>query len=145
MRIGDIIYHKELIFSDGEIDCKHNRPCIFLFEEEVEGEKFVVNIPLSSQIKTFNKQEDTMLIPDVIYRYRTLSFAKIGNVVISPLENITETGRSVSQNTVFQILDKIMEYEPTEDQIEFYKYLKINIEKIIVNQDVKKNEKKKQK
>ena len=128
MQIGDIIYHNELIFSDGKKDQKHNRPCIFLFEEEVEDEKFAVNMPLSSNIETFNKKQDTFLIPDVIYRYRKLSFAKIGNIVISPMEEISPTGRSVSNRTVMQLLEKIMKYEPLENQKMFYEYVKKSLE-----------------
>ncbi len=128
MKIGDIIYHNELVFSDGKIDKKNKRPCIYLFEDVIEGKIFVVNIPLSSKISTFNKQENTMLIPDVIYRYRKLSFAKIGNIIISPIENIVPEGRRVSNNTVMQLLNKIMEYEPKEKQKDFYEYVKKSLE-----------------
>ena len=131
MKIGDIIYHEELIFSDGVKDEKKHRPCIFLYEQEEENKSYTYSIPLTSNIDGFNKyNERIVFIPEIIYRYRTLSFAKIGNIIKAPSETVVKTEKSLSLNTILHIIDRIIEYKPKEENIDFYKNNKETLKKI---------------
>lgn len=68
---GEIVYHDELYFEDKILDSKYKRPCVVLYEIEIDGIKYVCTCPLTSQIKTFNKKpQNYVLIPTVIYNYR---------------------------------------------------------------------------
>lgn len=125
MKIGDIIYHEELIFSDGIKDVKKKRPCMYLYEETIDDITYTYSIPITSKVKSLNYFSDRVVfIPDIISGYRKLSFAKIGNIVKSKSTNIIPTGRSLSSNTIIHIIDRILEYQPTKEKKQFYEKIK---------------------
>lgn len=123
MKIGDIICHREIIFNDGKKDVKEKRPCIFLFGEFENGEYITYSIPLSSQVKQFNKYPDKyVFIPEQIYGYKKLSFAKVDGIIKTPSDGVILTDKKVSLDTVKNIVARLKNIEFRE-KINFYDYL----------------------
>ena len=72
---GEIVYHDNLIFSDGCIDKKEKRPCIVLFEFYLNDIGYVCTVPITSSVKSFNKKngyKSHRLISQTIYSYKKL-------------------------------------------------------------------------
>ena len=125
MQKGDIIYHKELICNDKIKDNKQKRPCIVIFSEEKLDGEYVYSIPLTSQVKTFNKKPDNYcLIPEIIYNYKKLNFANVEGIVCSKIDNIYETGIKVDENTLERIIKKIENIKVKKKQKEHYEHIK---------------------
>ena len=79
-KLGEIVYHDTLYFSDGQKDNKKNRPCIVIYNNP--DKKYGITIPLTSTIKSFNKNnKNYSFIPHVIYSERKLNFVKINNIL----------------------------------------------------------------
>ena len=122
MKLGDIIYFNNLVFKDGKKDIKYNRPCIYLFEENIDGKDFVFSIPITSRIVRFNnvKNDSLILIPETIYNYRKLSFAKIDGIISTQKNEMIGTEITLANETINNILTKTIEIT---DDIELRKKL----------------------
>ena len=106
---GEIVYHDELYFEDKILDSKNKRPCVVLYEIEIDGINYVCTCPLTSQIKTFNKKpQNYVLIPTVIYNYRKISFANISNTRLRKFENTHKTNIPLDEVTVSLIKQRII-------------------------------------
>ena len=137
MKIGSIVYQKKLIFSDGIEDVKSNRPCIYLYEERIDEKKYAFIIPVTSNVKRFNKDSSKyVFIPETLYNYRKFSFAKIDNILIVPAEQIIPAQQLLSDNTLINILKRLKEFKPIREDRKKYeimndtlKYLEPELEK----------------
>lgn len=106
---GDIVYHDNLYFQNKILDNKKNRPCVVLYEIEIDGINYVCTCPLTSQIKSFNKKpQNYVLIPDIIYNYKKISFANISSVGLREEENTHKTNILIDKTVVSLIKNKIM-------------------------------------
>ena len=125
MQKGDIIYHKKLIFNDKTQDNKKYRPCVVIFiEDKVDG-KYIYSVPLTSQVKTFNKKPKYYcLMPEIIYNYKKLSFANITGVTCNKIDNVCETGLKVDETTMEVIIRKIENIKVKGEQKELYEHIK---------------------
>lgn len=122
---GDIIYHDDLIFLDGVKDNKKMRPCIVLFSEDRKDNTYVYSVPLTSQLETFNKQpKKHVLIPEVVYRNRCFSFAKVSDVVCCPVDKVNSTGIKLDKNTIQSVIRKVYSVHVRKNKINYYKHLK---------------------
>lgn len=125
MEKGDIIYHKELIFNDKVKDKKQDRPCVVIFREDRLDGEYVYSVPLTSQVKAFNKKPKSYcLMPEIIYNYKKLSFAKIEGVTCSRIDNICETGLKIDETTMEVIIRKIENIKVKKQQKELYEHIK---------------------
>ena len=106
---GEIVYHDELYFENEILDSKNKRPCVVLYEIEIDGINYVCTCPLTSQIKTFNKKpQNYVLIPSVIYNYRKISFANISNTGLRKFENTHKTYIPIDEGTISIIKQRII-------------------------------------
>lgn len=106
---GDIVYHDNLYFQNKILDNKKNRPCVVLYEIEIDGINYICTCPLTSQIKSFNKKpQNYVLIPDIIYNYKKISFANISSVGLRKEEDTHKTNIPIDKKVVSLIKDKIM-------------------------------------
>jgi len=145
MQKGDIIYHKELVFNDKVKDNKKGRPCVFIFSEDRLDGKYVYSVPLTSQVKTFNKRPNGYcLMPEIIYKYKKLSFAKIDGIVCSRAENVCETGLKIDENTIDMLIKKIENIKTRKDLKEYYQYIKKLIIYMKLFDELKKREQNKE-
>lgn len=141
--IGDIVYHDKLVFSDKTKDGKKNRPCIVLFSIFKNNQGYVCTCPLTSHVKTFNKRPyNYLFIPEVVYNYRKLNFAKLNDVNFYKEENTHHTGIKVDIDIVKLLKNKIIIRE-NKNQVALYnevrKYLNyIELFEYIENQEIKK-------
>jgi len=105
MKLGDIVYFNDLIFKDGKKDKKENRSCIYLFEEDINDICYVYSIPIISKLLRFNNINDDSLvfIPETIYNYRKLSFAKVDGIIKLPKEDMKYSGITLSSGTIKKI------------------------------------------
>lgn len=116
MNFGDIVNLERLVFKDGEVDKKINRPCIFLFSEVINEKEHAYIMPITSQIKTFNKNSGKyVFIPEIIYRYKKLSFAKLDGIVCVPIERLTKRNISLAIETKKHLCKRITEYEQEKE------------------------------
>lgn len=105
---GDIVYHENIVFSNGMIDNKKKRPCLVLFIVEIEEEQIICTVPLTSQVKSLNKRpNDYYLMPEIIYNYTKLSIANIKETNFHQLEDTYDTGLSLGEETTNAIINKI--------------------------------------
>lgn len=112
---GDIVYHDNLYFQNRTLDNKKNRPCIVLYEIEINGINYICTCPLTSQIKSFNKKpQNYVLIPDIIYNYKKISFANISSVGLRKEEDTHKTNIPIDKKVVSLIKDKIMNSKISE-------------------------------
>lgn len=103
--LGDIVYNNNLIFGDNMVDKKSNRPCIVLFEAKNKNKTYVGSCPLTSNLRSFNKKPDNYtLLSEPLKHYNQLSFVKLNSINISPLQNLRDTGMSISQKEAERIL-----------------------------------------
>ncbi len=110
MITGTIVTTSHLRFSSGHIDEKNDRPCIFLFEKE-ENQKYGYIMPLTSKVERFNDDCDRFIfIHEEIYRYRTLSFARVDGMIRVPIEDLTSTGIVLKKQTLLFLFKKIREF-----------------------------------
>ena len=109
---GDIVYHKRLVFKDGELDNKKNRPCIVLFEININGKEYVCTCPLTSSIDKFNKSGTSKyyMITQPVYQYKKISFAKINSLLLQRTKDTFHTGCHLNSEDFNIIVDKIKEY-----------------------------------
>lgn len=106
---GKIVYHDQVIFGDNQIDNKKNRPCIVLFSIDTKEKSYVCTCPLTSQVRSFNKDSRRKkFIPEQIYHYKKLNFAKLDSVRLYPIEEIHETCYSISDECVEYIINSIL-------------------------------------
>lgn len=141
-KTGDVVYHDELYFNDKIKDNKKKRPCVVLFETTIDNKEYVCTCPLTSQVKTFNKNHNNYIfIPQVIYKYEKLSFAKVNSTSLKLLDNTHSTSISVDDRTVLLIKRKILthEYENMED-VKYH--LILNEQKLISEEKELKKERK---
>ncbi len=139
-KIGDVVYHDELYFKDGCKDTKQNRPCIVIYNNSEEN--YVLTIPLTSQIKSFNKKNlNYFFIPDVIYNYRKLNFVKLDNINKSSYDNTHEIGISINIDLVEKILLKLKRNNKTK----YVELIDLIIESINIEKNKEEKEEKKQK
>lgn len=108
MKVGDIVYFNNLVFKDGKKDKKENRPCIYLFEENINNIDYVYSIPITSKVVRFNNVNDNNLvfIPETIYNYRKLSFAKIDNILKLLKSDMKYSEIKLANETVKRIIEK---------------------------------------
>lgn len=126
-KAGDIVYHDELYFCDNEKDQKEKRPCVVLFETTIDNKEYVCTCPLTSQVRTFNKNYNNYIfIPQVIYKYETLSFAKVNSTSFKTLDNTHSTSISIDERSVLLIKQKILTHD--------YKNLKVVKQELILNE-----------
>lgn len=104
-KLGEIVYHKNLYFSDGQKDNKQNRPCIIL---DIDSKrKKIITVPLTSNVKSFNKNNHNyVFIPYIVYNYYKLSFVKIDCLMEEDFHNTYKTGMNIDKNTFLKILIK---------------------------------------
>lgn len=132
---GDIVYHDNLYFQNKILDNKKNRPCIVLYEIEIDGINYVCTCPLTSQIKSFNKKpQNYVLIPDIIYNYKKISFANISSVGLKKEENTHKTNIPINKIVVSLIKNKIMNSKISELKEIKQQLLQIEKEKSTKNQ-----------
>lgn len=132
---GDIVYHDNLYFQNKILDNKKNRPCIVLYEIEIDGINYVCTCPLTSQIKSFNKKpQNYVLIPDIIYNYKKISFANISSVGLRKEENTHKTNIPIDKIVVSLIKNKIMNSKISELKEIKQQLLQIEKEKSTKNQ-----------
>ena len=137
MKFGSIVYVKKLVFSDGVEDAKTNRPCIYLYEELINRKKYAYIIPVTSNVKRFNKDSSKYaFISETLYNYKKLSFAKIDSILVVPAEQIIPTEKLLSDNTLKKILKRLREFKPIREDRKKYeimndtlKYLEPKVEK----------------
>ena len=137
MKLGSVVYQKKLIFSDGMEDVKANRPCIYLYEEILDGKKYAYIIPITSNVKRFNQDSSRyVFIPETLYNYKKFSFAKIDNILVVPAEEIIPAEKLLSDNTLKNVLKRLKEFKPNRENKEKYeiindtlKYLEPEFEK----------------
>lgn len=111
MITGTIVTTSNLKFSSGHIDEKNDRPCIFLFEKEEENQKYGYIMPLTSKVERFNNDCDRFIfIHEEIYRYRTLSFARVDGMIRVPMDDLTSTGIVLRKQTILFLFKKIREF-----------------------------------
>ena len=117
--IGEIVYHDNFIFNDGEmIDEKENRPCIVLFTFNYNDRSIVCTCPLTTNIKSFNKYPGKyILIQEVIYNQRKLSFLNLENISIHEDSSTHKTNISVSKDVVNNIIFKFRGYSPKSEKL----------------------------
>lgn len=107
MEIGQIVFCKNLKFKDGFYDKKINRPCINLGNL---SEQSVCICPLTSQLTSINKHPASYyLIPEVIFKYKKLSFAHLQCLLIYDINALIETNRILTLNTMNQLYDRIIQ------------------------------------
>lgn len=100
---GEIVIINNLEFKDGAKDCKNNRPCIILYSSE----NHVCICPLTSSIKGFNRRPSNYyFIPEVVYNYHKLSFAKIDNIIIRDITECQSANILVNESVVNNIIEK---------------------------------------
>lgn len=132
---GDIVYHDNLYFQNKILDNKKNRPCVVLYEIEIDGINYVCTCPLTSQIKSFNKKpQNYVLIPDIIYNYKKISFANISSVGLRKEENTHKTNIPIDKTVVSLIKNKIMSSKISELKEIKRQLLQIEKEKSTKNQ-----------
>lgn len=125
MKTGDIIYHKNLVFTNNMVDTKKNRPCIFLFEEEKEDGNYIYSIPLTTQTRTFNKHsKEYFFVPQVIYSYKKLNFAYLKVIVCSNAKNVIDTGIKIDEMIIECILERVAKLDIHGKQKEYYDHIK---------------------
>ena len=106
-KLGEIVYHDTLYFSDGQKDNKKNRPCIVIYNNP--DKKYGITIPLTSTIKSFNKNnKNYSFIPPVIYSERKLNFVKINNIIKNSYDNTHTTSMIIDKETLVLILNKAL-------------------------------------
>lgn len=106
-KLGEIVYHDTLYFSDGQKDNKKNRPCIVIYNNP--DKKYGITIPLTSTIKSFNKNnKNYSFIPHVIYSERKLNFVKINNILKNSYDNTHTTSMIIDKETLVLILNKAL-------------------------------------
>ncbi len=109
---GDVVYHDFLVFSDGGIETTKNkiRPCIVLNRVEYNGVAFVVTVPCTTQLKTFNKHPDQyFIVPERMFG-KQYSFIRYQNVGIHLESQTYPMNCIVSEQTVSFIIEKILKY-----------------------------------
>ena len=117
MELGSIVYKEELIFSDGEIDSKKHRPCIYLYEEIIDDKSYSYIMALTSNTRAFNRfSYKQVFIPETIYNYRRLSFAQLDNIVIVPTEKLIRAEQKLSQGTIINVISRMNEYTPQKNK-----------------------------
>lgn len=118
--VGEVVFHDKLKFCEGVYDIKKKRPCIVLFETKLDNKHYVCTCPLTSSVKSFNKNPDYyVFIPETIYNYHKLSFANINNLLLQELEHTHSTGIILDSILTNKIINKIKESKLTCH--EFYK------------------------
>lgn len=106
-KIGEIVYHGTLYFSDGQKDNKKNRPCIVIYNNP--DKKYVITIPITSAIKSFNKRnQNYSFIPHIIYNEKKLNFVKINNILKNNYDNTHTTSMIIDRETLMSILNKAL-------------------------------------
>lgn len=106
-KLGEIVYHNELHFLDKIMDNKRNRPCIVIFNDEINQK--VITIPLTTKINSFNKHYNNyVFIPHIIYNYRKLNFVKIDNLLVNEYCNTHSTNMILDKETLLHILKKAL-------------------------------------
>ena len=106
-KLGEIVYHDTLYFSDGQKDNKKNIPCIVIYNNP--DKKYGITIPLTSTIKSFNKNnKNYSFIPHVIYSERKLNFVKINNILKNSYDNTHTTSMIIDKETLVLILNKAL-------------------------------------
>ena len=121
---GEVVYHNDLVFINNFKDTKIDRPCIVLFELIVGSELYVCTCPLTNQVRTFNKHPGKyMLIPDTIYNYHKLSFAKLDCFVLKKASETHKTNIFVNHKTTDKLIVALSntnndEYEILRNYIE---------------------------
>lgn len=106
-KLGEIVYHDTLYFSDGQKNNKKNRPCIVIYNNP--DKKYGITIPLTSTIKSFNKNnKNYSFIPHVIYSERKLNFVKINNILKNSYDNTHTTSMIIDKETLVLILNKAL-------------------------------------
>lgn len=136
-KIGEIVYHDELYFRDGNKDEKSNRPCIVVYDNELE--EYVLTIPLTSKVDSFNRKNyNYYFIPDIIYNYHKLSFVKLDNINKETYNNTHTTGQYINIEQVEKILYKMRNNINNKNYTEL---IDLVIESLI---DTKKQEEKEQ-
>lgn len=142
-KLGDIVYFEHLYFKDGFKDNKKNRPCVVLASYEKGENSYIFCMPLTSKISAFNeKPYNYMVISNIIYNYKKLSFVKLDNLFEINEVHAYDTGMSLCEENIKSLKDRILSYN---NRNKLYQLLK----KVIKHQDLidekEEKERKKQK
>lgn len=117
MMVGNIVYFDELRFKDGKIDNKKNRPCVVVSKIEREGESFLLCVPVTSSFKSFNNYNyKYTLIPEPIYNYHKMCFAKLDNLFMMK-ESLAYDTSIMLGNISMNIIVRKLYYYPDESVI----------------------------
>ena len=120
---GRIVYHDNVIFGDNEIDSKNKRPCVVLFSIEQYGKKYVCTCPFTSQVKAFNRNPNIYkFIPEQIYKYKKLSFAKLDSIRFYLEEETHLTPYILDEQMVDSIIESFYRMKKRNTRIEEFKY-----------------------
>lgn len=124
MKIGDIVYFDKLIFRDGKIDNKENRPCVVLSTYNKDDREYLICLPITSSVNSFNKAGyKHVLIPESIYNYRKMCFAKLDNLFIQNIELAHKTNISLHSVSMRIIKRRIYEYHDKSSLYELTRLL----------------------
>lgn len=138
---GNIVYHDNIVFSDGCVDTKKNRPCVVLFEVGVNNNDYVCTVPLTSRIKSLNKHPyKYQFVSDVVYDYKKFSFVKLDDVRLYNIGETHDTNINLSEEMSDRIIDRIKNYDNSN-----LKFIKEYLEYIELFDKIEEKEKSKQK
>lgn len=128
---GNIVYHDKLVFNDNQIDQKEKRPCVVIFSKIIDDKEYICTCPLTSQIKSFNKNPHKYcLIKEVVYNYKKLSFASIGNIKLQEENNTYYTNINIDDISVEIIRNKLLQYNSKKNKEYFEKIKEYLLETI---------------
>lgn len=139
---GDIVCFNNIIFKDGVKDNKNNRPCIVISSfSEFQGEVILFCMPLTSNVKTFNKHPDRYaLISQVLYNEKRLSFVKVDNLFLKNEVDAIDTGITISKENIDIIYRKISIFAQKEKEYALLDRL-IKYQQMVIEKEKKRNSK----
>lgn len=78
----------------------------------------VLTCPMTTNLKKFNKfNSNHLLVPNTIYSYHKLSFAKTNQFILKPLSETHSTGIFVPESFANKIIEKLKESTQEEYKI----------------------------
>ena len=117
MEFGKIVYFNKLVFKDGIIDEKENRPCVVMGVYEEKNKQYVLCLPITSSIYSFNRYPSKyVLIPQTIYNYRKICFAKMDNLFANDVNLVKSSGYILDKVSFDLLVNKLMTF-PDETKL----------------------------
>lgn len=108
---GTIVYHKHLVFRDGNKDNKKRRPCVVLFSVETKEAIKICTCPFTTNVNHFNKDRSRYQFIPEAFKVHNLNFAKIDNAAFHEVEDTyCIECPAVSKATLSILLLRIKDY-----------------------------------